>query len=326
VSTSRQPFQVRVAAGVLAWLALAAVAAAVVTRAGGWEVGGAEGAAVLALLPLALPVTVVAGAVALAARVLPAVVAAVLLVAVQLTWLVPRAVAGQPPGDGTRLIVMAANLQHGLADPAAVVRAVAVERPDVLALSELTPGAVAALDRAGLAALLPHRVLRAERGAGGTGLYATSPLTGEPGPAPTTFNNPRATVRLAGRAVTLQAVHASPPFRPGAWRRDLALLREATAEAAAAGPAVVLGDFNATADHAGFRAILAAGVRDAHDAAGRGLVGTWPADRRFPPLVAIDHVLVSEHFAVAGVGELALPGSDHLAVVADLVLRLPHDR
>ena len=55
-------------------------------------------------------------------------------------------------------------------------------------------------------------------------------------------------------------------------------------------------------------------------------MGTWPAGRPFPPLVTIDHVLVSDELAVVGDATLRLPGSDHLAVTADLALRVSDDR
>ena len=158
-------------------------------------------------------------------------------------------------------------------------------------------------------------------------MYARIPLAdaGDPGRSgATTFTNPRATTSLGGRTITIQAVHTSPPVpaRARAWRADLRVIGDALA--ATPGPLVALGDYNASRDHAGFRRLLSSGrVRDAHDTRGSGLVRTWPANRswRPPPLVHLDHVLVSDHFAVLATREPTLPGSDHHAVVADLALR-----
>ena len=81
------------------------------------------------------------------------------------------------------------------------------------------------------------------------------------------------------------------------------------------------GDLNADRDHAAFRDLLATGLRDAHDERGRGLARTWP--ERFP-LLHLDHVLVRDGagagIAVLDVREVEVPGSDHLAVVADLAV------
>jgi endonuclease/exonuclease/phosphatase (EEP) superfamily protein YafD len=126
---TRSPFVV-----VSVWLAVAAVAAPTAVRAAGWD--GDQVAAPIALLPLVLPVAVV---VALLARQWPTAVLAALLLAAQVAWLAPRAVAEPAPAaGGRRLRVMAVNLLHGQADPAALVAAVKARRPDLLAASELT--------------------------------------------------------------------------------------------------------------------------------------------------------------------------------------------
>lgn len=72
--------------------------------------------------------------------------------------------------------VMTVNLLFGTADPAALVALIKAEHPDVLVLVELTPAAIAALDRAGLRGELPYQVLRPFDRAAGTGIYARVPL------------------------------------------------------------------------------------------------------------------------------------------------------
>jgi endonuclease/exonuclease/phosphatase family metal-dependent hydrolase len=84
---------------------------------------------------------------------------------------------------------------------------------------------------------------------------------------------------------------------------------------------VVAGDLNADRDHAVFRRLLDAGLRDAHDEVGRGLARTWPARL---PLLHLDHVLVRDSDDVRlvplEVREVAVPGSDHRGVVADVAV------
>jgi endonuclease/exonuclease/phosphatase (EEP) superfamily protein YafD len=78
---------------------------------------------------------------------------------------------------------------------------------------------------------------------------------------------------------------------------------------------VVAGDLNSTFDMSPFRAVLRNGYRDAAEQSGAGIVPTFPADRRFPPLLAIDHILTHGCTATS-VRAVALPGSDHRALVA----------
>ncbi len=87
------------------------------------------------------------------------------------------------------------------------------------------------------------------------------------------------------------------------------------------GPLVVAGDFNATMQHPRLRAFAKhAGLTEAHQAVGRGLVTTWPLHRRaVPPFMRLDHVF-TRGLAVAGAGEFSIPGSDHRGTVADLVV------
>ena len=217
---------------------------------------------------------------------------------------------------------MVANVLVGGATAGSVAAAVRAERPDVLALVELTPGLAAALDGTDLRQLLPFRSLTPHPHPGGVGIYARRPLGGSGQLDGTNLACRRVEVGLDGQRVGILAVHAYPP-RPGStelWRGDLETVRAAAA-AGQARPLLVVGDFNATADHASFRALMDSHLRDAHQARGRGLVRTWPALGPLPPLLHLDHVLVSPDLAVLAVHERTIPGSDHRAVVADLALR-----
>jgi endonuclease/exonuclease/phosphatase (EEP) superfamily protein YafD len=100
------------------------------------------------------------------------------------------------------------------------------------------------------------------------------------------------------------------------WESDLAALP-------APGPEVLrvlAGDFNATLDHASLRAVLRRGWADAAQRAGRGLAWTWRPLRLPWPRLALDHQLVDPRISVAGVRFLHVAGSDHRALVVDLVL------
>ena len=90
-------------------------------------------------------------------------------------------------------------------------------------------------------------------------------------------------------------------------------------------PDLVVGDFNATADHAPMRALADAGYRDVGELANQGWQPTWPTRGVFDllglPLAQIDHVLVGDRLAALDLGTVAVPGSDHRAVVATVALK-----
>ncbi|MFF4699696.1 endonuclease/exonuclease/phosphatase family protein [Streptomyces chattanoogensis] len=303
-------------------LALAAAAASLLARLlGGGTVTPLPQLAVF--LPYAAAVAAVALLGALALRIWRTAAVAAVLLAVPVALLVPRFVADPGltvrPGAraaGDTLRVMTANVLAGGADAEDVVAMVRREAPDVLAVEELTPAAVRRFDAAGLAKALPHRILRAEPGVAGMGLYSRLPLraTGVL-KEPTTFAMPWAVVDLPAGPVRIQAVHTFPPLplREGRWSDDLAAL--ARRARVTPGRQVLLGDFNATLDHGPFRKVLAAGPADVHDALGRGLVRTWPSGL---PLFHLDHVLFAGGLKAVDVHERTVPGTDHLAVVAEL--------
>jgi endonuclease/exonuclease/phosphatase family metal-dependent hydrolase len=172
--------------------------------------------------------------------------------------------------------------------------------------------------------LLPHDVVIPARAgsvpAASGGVWSRLPLRAA-GAVPGAFEQP--TVRLEGGGsldVELTAVHLTPPSASAGlvrgWVADLAAL-----PAPEPGVLRVLaGDFNASLDHAAFRRLLAQGYRDAAREAGRAMVWTWaPLRARFPRL-AIDHVLIDPRMGIAAVDVVAVEGSDHRAVVTELVL------
>lgn len=239
-------------------------------------------------------------------------------------WLAPLYVADDPP-EGTDLVAMTINLQYGWADPGQVVEQVRERGVDVLGVTELTPEAVTALSAAGLDALLPHRVLAADTDAHGSGLWARFPLT-----AAEEWRGihrmPGATMQVTrGASIREVLVRVAHPYRTArynatSYRRDQAMLRMRLADQPKDVPAIVLGDFNATRDHAAFRRLLSDGWRDAPEYAGSGFVGTWSPRYWIPHFAQLDHILISRHFGARSTDTFEVDGSDHGALVARLVL------
>jgi endonuclease/exonuclease/phosphatase (EEP) superfamily protein YafD len=313
----------RTAALIACGLALAGPSALVVVRLAGLD-DGTVLAVPMAGFPCAAVFSVFLLLVVLAvptlrrSRWLAAVTA--VLVVTELALLVPRFVPDgrSVPAGAPRLRVATSNAHVGGVDPEALVRLVRTERIDVLAVEELTSQAAAALDRAGMAGLMPYRELHPETD---SSIYSRLPLSGGGElRRDTAWPQTTAEVAVGGRTVRLVAVHTYYPLGdPGRWARDMAALR---AEAAADGPdTVFLGDFNATLDHAPMRDLLAAGLTDTDAELGRGWAPTWPADRaHLPPLTQLDHVLHGSGLLAVSAAEHTLPGTDHRAVVAELAL------
>jgi endonuclease/exonuclease/phosphatase (EEP) superfamily protein YafD len=229
-----------------------------------------------------------------------------------------------PAGPEIRILTL--NALFGAADPAATVCAIRRLKVDVFAVQELTPGLVGGLARAGLGELLPSSHVEPDPGAAGAGLWCRWELTPLPPVAGLRFVAPSARIMLGDVPVILRAVHPVAPImgRQRDWHRDLGRLRDAMTAAEADGPQVVAGDFNASRDHRPFRDILAAGFADSADIARRrpwpGF--TWPANRRWPPLMRLDHILVSPGITVSEARTVKIPGTDHRAVLAVLELAI----
>jgi endonuclease/exonuclease/phosphatase family metal-dependent hydrolase len=119
-------------------------------------------------------------------------------------------------------------------------------------------------------------------------------------------------------AVEVYSVHTQPPTRLGGdeWDDDLRTLPSASETPLR----ILAGDFNATLDHDDFRELLDRGYDDVAATLGDGLTPTWPEQRRFPPLITIDHVLVDGRIGIRDYSTQEIDGTDHRAVYAELEL------
>ncbi|WP_121252045.1 endonuclease/exonuclease/phosphatase family protein [Nocardioides ferulae] len=237
-------------------------------------------------------------------------------------WFAPMVLGPNPPpsSEADPFVVVTANIYGGEGDVVELVRLVSSERADLLVVAEANSATVERMESAGLEQVLPHRTGAPADGLGGTVVFAREPVTGER----------QLDTRLGGWRVevsglTLLAVHPMAPTDEAAWRADHATIR---AEASARGADLVVGDLNATLDHAVLRRLLDVGYRDAAELANAGWQPTWPANGLFevlgvplPTLAAIDHVLVGERLAVLGTRTVELAGTDHRVLVAELAAK-----
>jgi endonuclease/exonuclease/phosphatase (EEP) superfamily protein YafD len=289
-----------------------------VLRLFGWERGFLVQA--FAFTPYVAAWTLLPAILALALRRWPPATAAVVAVVILAWCVLPRALpdAGRGPADGRQLSVMTINMFIGAADPAAIVRLVRDHDVAVLAVQEFSPTARTGLSNAGLDALLPYAALADEVGTTGSGLYSRFPITASHSERGGGGNmQVYATVQPPGTAA-LDVVSAHPlaPYSTkvlNLWKGDLDA--EPTAD-------ILMGDFNSTLDHTPVRRLIArGGYRDAADATGVGLLGTWgPYHGKPVPPVTLDHVLVARHIGIKDVQVHGVRGSDHRSVIATLVV------
>jgi endonuclease/exonuclease/phosphatase (EEP) superfamily protein YafD len=232
--------------------------------------------------------------------------------------------ADDPPDDGRRLVVMTANLWLGNADTDSLVAAVRRHHIDLLMVQELSAAAEQRLTASGLDDLLPHhRAQTSDVAAAGTGLWSRYPLSDVRFPDQFAFAMVTARVRVPGaaRPITAAALHlAGPVPRTADWQQDIRRLPAELRELPADAPVIVGGDFNATFDVAQFRRVLAVGYADAADQAGAGNARTYPADRWFPALLAIDHVLTRGGAVATDVRTVSIANTDHRALLAVVTL------
>lgn len=235
-------------------------------------------------------------------------------------WLSRSFVGGAVVAEhGDALRVMTLNLMLGQATPAAVVETAVDRDVDVLVLQEVDRAAFGLLEDAGVEAAFPHLAGEPADGAAGTVVLARRPLTDET-PLATGFGG----VQVTYRDVTVVAVHARPPVGDAAeWTADQRVIRRAAYERP--GPAVIVGDFNATTDHRALRELDGRGYVDAATAADAGWQPTWPADGQVrvvglpvPPMLAIDHVLTNDALSAVETEAVTVDGTDHRALLAVL--------
>lgn len=243
-------------------------------------------------------------------------------------WISPQLMGSRPDaGKGEpKLQVMTANLLRGAADPSIVIETASLERVDVLVLQEVTPEALRELEEFGLSEAFPYRAGVPQAGVEGTMAFATYRIRGVE-PLDTGFDSWAFDVVLPGGLLRMYAVHTRPPYGDAeGWREDLAAI--ATAAEEDRDLDLVVGDLNATPDHAEFRELVDLDLRSATERANAGWQPTWPDNGEktygwftMPRLVQIDHVLVGRSMTATSSETFSVKGSDHRALIAEVAFR-----
>ena len=221
----------------------------------------------------------------------------------------PPAPAPAAAEDGAVLRVLTHNVFVVNGSPQEVAAQVREAAPDVLALQEVSPRLLTALEDAGTFAGLPHRVSTVGADAGpqaspaaGEGVVLASryPLRDPEVLEVGVRRWPAATVRTGGGDVRVVAVHVVAPLGPAgvaAWRDGLSRVAGLAGDG---GPLVVAGDLNSSDGTDAFDDVAAAGLRDAAAVVSDGRRPTWPAGP-LPRVWQPDHVLAGGGVRVVAV-------------------------
>ncbi|MFD7873702.1 endonuclease/exonuclease/phosphatase family protein [Streptomyces sp. NPDC059766] len=276
---------------------------------------GRPGSLLEAFLPWLGLVVVVLLVVALLRRSAAALVAVLLPVAV---WThLFGGLLGTGRGSPDDLVVVQHNVSDENTDPAGTARVLAGAGPDLIALEELVPAALAEYEQT-LAPDYPYHAVR-----GTVGLWSRHPLTGvrQVDIKPRQITEPwsrglRAAVRTPRGDVAVYVAHL-PSVRVGAsgfaslWRDESAGRLGRAVAAEPLKTVLLLGDLNGTVDDRGL-----APLTSRLNTAQRGFAFSFPAAF---PLARIDQVM-ARSATVGHIRTLARTGSDHLPVAARIVL------
>ncbi len=217
---------------------------------------------------------------------------------------------------GPQFTVVTANVQYGNVDHSRFLKWLASHPADLVVVQELTSAWARDLSRL---PAYPYQAMLPREDAYGIGVLSRWPLDPvEPEDyAGDGLPSLAGHVQIADRPVRFVALHTRWPVTPGLERaRNVSLEAAARSIAAGAGPAVVLGDLNATPWSPAYTAFLrTSGMQDAANGSRwqpTWLPGFWPLALR------IDHVFVSPGLCSEGTQVGPAVGSDHRPLLARL--------
>lgn len=231
-------------------------------------------------------------------------------------------------GQGATVGVLELNLRFGLADLDELGAEIDRVRPDVVVLTEVTRASQKVFGHRAWRERLPYRLGSSGADfdtstwigdAEGTMVLSRVRLTELDRAPGTAFTNLAVRVELPGHPFVLVAAHpANPEHDLSRWLQDGQALAQLAADHDDK-PLVVAGDLNATADHLTLRE-LQARAHLSDTATGHGWHPTYPADRWYPPLIQIDHVLTSAEFSLISFDTFRVAGTDHLGLTVRLTV------
>ncbi|GAA1484656.1 endonuclease/exonuclease/phosphatase family protein [Brachybacterium fresconis] len=237
--------------------------------------------------------------------------------------LLPRtAVSDTPVAVDSTLTVLSLNLQYGRADVEEIAQLITPD-VDALAFQEYTPSFEQELTAAGLLEEFPHQVGTSETSASGSMVLSRTPVELAARAESTRFENLIATTTIDGELWHIGVIHSAPPqMGADAWTEDAAAI-DRLAEPFHEENLLLVGDFNAIAQHHTMRELTADSALDdlARPSAGTGgpqWHPTWPTGTWIPPFARIDHALVGAGVLGGAPQYETVDGSDHTALIVEV--------
>ncbi|MBD1870755.1 endonuclease/exonuclease/phosphatase family protein [Cyanobacteria bacterium FACHB-471] len=227
------------------------------------------------------------------------------------------------------LRVLTANINTRNRSYEKVLTMVREEKPDVAVFLEVNDTWVAQLQN--LKDILPYEFGQANPYNFGIAVYSRFPLANAAIDFFETGRNPSilASLTVEGQSISLVAAHPFPPVRRSFFHtRNLQLDRIGQYVQQIETPIVLLGDLNITMWSPYYkRFVRNTGLQNARR--GFGVLPTWPMPGTYAVLpnllhrllqIPIDHCLVSSDIKVAAIHTGRDVDSDHLPLIADLVI------
>ncbi len=234
-------------------------------------------------------------------------------------WYLPVGEAPTEYEADAAIVVMCANVLATNGNGNGFVALARRTDPDVLVALEVTPAWAEAL--AALDAYYPYRIVEPRADAHGIALYSKFPLESSAvvESVPRGFPDIVATAIVGGARLGIVGTHPSQPLGASNYgARNLHLDSLAALAATTPHPLIVVGDLNVTMWSVHYRRLEEKGGL-VNARRGIGVVPTWPTFL-LPAMIPIDHVLVSPDIRVVGFDTVADIGSDHLPIVATLMV------
>lgn len=226
----------------------------------------------------------------------------------------PLFLRDERPATTPPFTLISLNMLNGQADPAGLARQ--AQQADIVVLIEATPWGVNRLERYDWSREFPYSAGATREDTTGSVIYSRFPLSDSAALPPSSFLQWAATADVPEVGpVRILAVHPCNPYCGGdRWAAEHDTLRSAIAAQRQDVPLIVAGDFNAIDDHGPMMALRADGLRSATDVAGAGWLPTYPANRRIPPLIPIDHVYINSELTATAAGTFRVGGTDHFGL------------
>lgn len=329
-SRRRGSFTVKLSLLVVSWLVIAVLGLFALLRLVAWD--SIQPLIVLdALTQLVyLPAWMVAAA-ALIARQWWLAAAAVVIVAAQIAFVAPELSAVAPVPTWAQhapmMRVFDANIDKTFHFYTGYLRAIELDRPDLITFEEFTPSAWQSMRASGVLAGFPYKCAAPALGATGFLIASRLRLSGCKVQSVFLYRQwipymVEATLWSPGGPVAVRLVHTLAPF-PAYWREWQAALAAVDRSVRASGVSnmLMIGDFNATWGNKGFVTLLHDGLTDGAAARGKAIDMTWPSGALVPPFTRIDHVLTGTRTAVTEIDSNPGVGTDHRYLLVKVAIR-----